>query len=83
MYNCNWGFMSGFGHGAGMGGFGLIFNVLILVLVGYLAYKLIKHLTATGGKKDRRDSLEILKERYASGDITDEEYQRMRDVLDL
>lgn len=81
MFNCNWGFMSGFGHGFGMGGFGFLFNILIIGLIGYLVFKIIQRLGRPDGKRDRSDSLEILKRKYANGDITTEEFRRMREIL--
>jgi len=81
MFNCNWGFMGGFGPGLGMGGFGFLFNILIVGFLGYLAYRLIQRFTRPDGRQDRMDSLEILKRKYANGDITAEEFRRMREIL--
>lgn len=80
---CNWGFMTGFGGGGGGFGFGFLLNLLVLGLLGFLAYRLIQRFSdRSGGDRDRRDSLEILKRKYASGDISEEEYRRIRNILD-
>ncbi|WP_338669711.1 SHOCT domain-containing protein [Pseudodesulfovibrio methanolicus] len=82
MFNCNWGFMHGFGSGWGMGGFGSIFNLLFIGVLIYLAYKFIQRPPrCSDGRQDRRDSLEILKRRYANGEISAEEFSKMRTVL--
>ncbi|BCS87488.1 SHOCT domain-containing protein [Pseudodesulfovibrio sediminis] len=81
MFNCNWGFMTGFGPGGGMGGFGFLFNLFIFGLLIFLAYKLIQRLSRPDGTRDREDSLEILKRKYANGEITTEEFSRMREIL--
>ncbi|QGY41445.1 hypothetical protein GM415_15410 [Pseudodesulfovibrio cashew] len=81
MFNCNWGFMNSFGHGFGMGGFGFIFNLLFIGLLAYLVYKIIKRVSRSDGRQDRNDSLEILKRKYANGEINSEEFNRMREIL--
>ena len=82
MFNCNWGFMGGHGAGWFMGGFGSLFGLLLLVLLGVLAYRLIRAgVSGTGANRDRKDSLEILKRRYANGDIDAEEYRKIRELL--
>lgn len=69
-------------------GFGWIFMVLfwILLIVGTVA--LVKWIfSATPGQgaplaPARRDALEILRERYARGEIDREEYEERKRVLD-
>jgi len=69
----------------GMMGYGWSFMFLIplafLALIALGAYYLA---TGTGWRASRRDrrALEILKERYARGEITREEYLRMREELE-
>jgi putative membrane protein len=70
---------------------GLIFLVLFLVLLGALivgAIWLVSRGSGSGGfnlgQQDPRakaDPLEILRQRYARGEITREEYQAMREDL--
>jgi len=74
--------------GYGMtGGFGWIFMVLwwVLIVVGIVA--LVKWVSSRSGPSGRSSdggrSLDILKERYARGEIDDQEFQkRKRDLAD-
>lgn len=69
-----------FGHAFGWGGWWMEIGLLILVaaLVVYVAIGLINRKKCNF---DRRDSLEILKRRLASGEITLEEYEKIKSVL--
>jgi putative membrane protein len=60
----------------------LIWALIILALV-YLAIKLFRALTSeqTEQNRDRFDSLEILKMRYARGEIGQEDYLTMKETL--
>ena len=53
--------------------------LLLLVLAGGLIYGLVKSRRQNHG--DRRDSLEILKRRLASGEISLEEFENLKKVL--
>ncbi len=79
MWNCgNW--MAGFT--AGMGPFGGIFGLFLLLLIGYLIFMLIQTFRQKSRiNTDKGDSLAILKARHAEGAISQEEYQRIREVL--
>ena len=68
--------------GWGMG-FGWIFMILfwILVVLGIVALAKWLFSTAGAGESGKRP-LEILKERYARGDITREQYEQMRRDLE-
>jgi putative membrane protein len=83
------GFGTGFGHygnwfcGPGAffpGPFGLIITVLFW---GLLAYLLVKLFRAIFSKDTNSNSsnLENLRRRYATGDISEEEYHRMKTEL--
>lgn len=79
--------MMGWGNqGYGMGWFGGIFMVLFwgLIIVGIVL--VIRHFTAgQGGRSSTsalRDPLEILKERYASGEIDTEEFEERKEMLE-
>ncbi len=81
--------MGGFGgYGYGMGGeFGWVFMVLwwILIVVGIVA--LVKWAMSSSATRGRGEagsrSLDILKERYARGEIDDQEFQkRKRDLAE-
>ncbi len=72
----NWG-----NYGWGMG-FGWIFMVLfwVLVIVGvvYIVQTISRRAGQPGGEET---PLDILKKRYAKGEITKEEFERMKDDL--
>ncbi|MCZ7357925.1 MAG: SHOCT domain-containing protein [Candidatus Methanoperedens sp.] len=75
------GMMDGYGYGMMGGGYwilGLIFS--ILVLIGLVL--LIKYLWEHGGAKTEQESaLEILKKRYARGEINKEEFEEKKKDL--
>ncbi len=79
MWNCgNW--LVGFP--AGMGHFGGIFGLFLLLIIGYLIFMLRQTFRQKSRiNTDKDDSLAILKTRLAEGTISHEEYQRIRDVL--
>jgi putative membrane protein len=65
----------GFGMG-GMMGIGMGIGVLFWVAVAALLYYAI-----TGREEKEKSALEILKERYARGEISREEYLRMKEEI--
>lgn len=73
------GMMDGYGMGYGMWIFGLIF--WILILIGLVL--LIKYLWEGGGaKRGEESALEILKKKYARGEISKEEFEeKKKDLL--
>jgi len=73
---------SGFGSGLGYGymGLGLIFWILIIVGVILLIKWLVDQGKTTGGG-GQQSSMEILKSRYARGEITAEEFEEMKKRL--
>ncbi|MDH4179550.1 MAG: SHOCT domain-containing protein [Armatimonadota bacterium] len=75
----HWGPGMGWGVMICGGAIGLLFLIALVVLVIWLITR-----TSTGKPSTERPSqtpLEILKERYARGEITEEEYLEMRDRL--
>lgn len=61
--------------GMGMGSIMFLIGILRLVIIGLLVYELVKWLTEN--KHDSNDkAMKILKERFARGEITSEEYER-------
>jgi len=73
------GMMDGYGYGMGSGVwiFGLIF--WILILIGLVL--LIKYLWEGGAKKEE-SALELLKKRYARGEMGKEEFEeKKKDLL--
>ncbi len=70
-----YGMMDGYGIGYGIGIIGLIFS--ILVIIGLVL--LIKYLWESGGaKREQESALEILKKRYARGEISKEEFEEKK-----
>jgi putative membrane protein len=69
----------GSGMGYGMGFLGLIF--WILVIIGLVL--LIKYLWEGGqGRREQESALEILKKKYARGEISKEEFEeKKKDML--
>ncbi|HBS45339.1 MAG TPA: hypothetical protein DEA91_14315 [Paenibacillus sp.] len=67
------------GYGSGFGIFGLVVNFLLIVGVIYLVIKWVRgdgnsrFIDNTPGR--------ILDERFARGEITEEEYYRMKSIL--
>lgn len=64
----------------GYGGYGGVFMWLIwIIIAGAVIYFVFERSRRTGGSKesDRESPAEILKKRYAKGEITREEFDRM------
>ena len=67
-----YGMNNGYDMGYGIGIFGLIF--LILVIIGLVL--LIRYLwESKGAKREQESAFDILKKRYARGDISKEEFE--------
>ncbi|MGE5632392.1 MAG: SHOCT domain-containing protein [Caulobacteraceae bacterium] len=70
----------GYGYGM-MGGFTLI----SLILIGLLIFAVVRSASNTGKNNIRyrasSNALDILNQRYANGEISDEEYARMKKTL--
>ncbi len=68
----------------GMGGFMGLGWIVILLAVGAVVWLLARGSLAGGGQTDRRSALDVLKERYARGEIGREEFEqkkaRSRDI---
>ncbi|WP_278287337.1 SHOCT domain-containing protein [Caloranaerobacter ferrireducens] len=67
--------MMGFGMGCG--------GILGIFLLGIAVYFIFRYANERKyyGNYDKSDALEILKERYAKGEITEEEYERKKKML--
>jgi putative membrane protein len=87
MWGCN--YLPFLGISGWAGGFfpgGILYLLvwgLILLLFVYAAVRVFKSVTAdkSGSHRDRIDSLSILKIRYAKGEISSEEFNKMKQVL--
>jgi len=56
--------------------------ILFLVLIGFVVYYMTKNSgQAESRNKNQRDSVEVLKLRYVSGEIDEETYKRTLKVL--
>ena len=75
----NWG---GFG-GMGFGGFGWIFMILFWVLIIAGVVYLVKLIVSGNSKGERKETAEdIVKRRYAGGEIDKKEYEeKLRDLI--
>ncbi len=86
MWNCgNWGAGLPFGIGnifMGFGPFSGLLGLLLFIFLIYLTVKLVQSVfSKSKSLPDRQDSLTILKNRFARGEITQEEYNRMKEIL--
>lgn len=73
--------MMGFGYGMGalFSILGLLVNILIVIGIVYLVVRLVRGNEAPGAGE--RTPEKILAERYARGEISDEEYRHRIEVL--
>ena len=74
-------YWSNYGWGWGMG-FGWFFMVIFWVLVILGIVYLIKVITGIGKKEEKEETaIDILNKRYAKGEISKEEFDRMKEDL--
>jgi len=72
--------MQGFGHGWGMG-FGWIIGIFILLIILWLAFRTFRSGETNQTSSGQGTPLDILKERYAKGEIDKDEFeQRKKDL---
>lgn len=65
------------GHMFYGGGFMWLFWVVLIVVI----VMLLKQFTGTAEKPKEQDAIELLKQRYAKGEIDDAEYQKRKENL--
>jgi putative membrane protein len=75
--------MDGYGHMMGPWGGGIFMWLLLLVLVVVLVYFLVRALGSGGSRPTppNETALDILKKRYARGEITKEQFDEMKKNL--
>jgi putative membrane protein len=80
-YRDSWGPMMGYGFG---GVFMMLMWILFILIVGMVVYALVRGKRITPlGIPPEETALEILKKRYAKGEIKKEEFEQMkRDLQD-
>ena len=74
--------MMGYGYGSNMMGgvFGMIIPIIIIAIIVFAVYKLMQNKNIKDiGTKD--SSLDILNERFARGEISEEEYNSKKNEL--
>ncbi len=65
-----------------MGFWMTIFWLIVIIVVAYLIYRLIKSdKTLTPSRTEERNAEDILAERYAKGELTRDEYLKMREDI--
>jgi putative membrane protein len=73
--------MGGWDHMMGFGGYGGIFMwLIIIIVVAVILYLVLNRNLSPGSPRagTRESPLEVLKRRYAEGEITKEEFDRMK-----
>jgi putative membrane protein len=74
--------MGGWNHMMGYGG-GILMWFLFLILVAVVVYLVIQSTRArTGDGAPKETAMEILKKRFARGEITKEEYEERKRILE-
>lgn len=75
-----WEWMMHPGMMMGFGIFGMLFQLALLVLVVVVVWKLVEKAWGTSGGED--SAVRILRERYARGEIDQEEFERRKQDLE-
>ena len=70
--------MNGFNHGWGMG-FGWIFGIVILILIIWFLFRFFN---MNKDHSKNNSALDILKERYAKGEISQAEFEEKKNNLE-
>ena len=76
MWGCNWGAPFPYSF------VGILVNILMVVTIVYIVVLTVRSLLSRNkGNKDTVDSLDIVKQKYARGEISEKEYLRIKDIL--
>lgn len=76
MWNCNWGPFSQYGI------IGMLINIMMMVTIIYIVILTVRSFLSRGKPNgDTNDSIEIIKHKFVRGEITEEEFQRMKEIL--
>jgi putative membrane protein len=70
-----WGNRMAFGHGVGY------MWIIVLIIIGVVAYWIIQN-EKSKTEGDKETPLDILKKRFARGEITEEQYEEMKKKLE-
>lgn len=73
------GHMFGWGYGMNGGWFGMFIPIILIGIIVYAIYKITSNNTTSRENGNR--SLEILNERYAKGEISEEEYIQKKKIM--
>jgi len=77
--NCGYGMM-----GWGFGGFMFFFILLIIIAIGIIIFLLLRNNKGINiGYGSNEASLEILKKRYVKGEITKEDFEKMKKDIEI
>lgn len=74
----SYGFCPLYGAMMSWGWGGMLIGILVIVLLVYLVVRFL----GESPRKDKNGALEILRKRYARGEISEKEYQRMKSELE-
>lgn len=64
-----------------MGVLGILLQFIILIVVIYFIFHLIRITTQQQHSNQSSNALTILKERYAKGEVSDDEFKKIKDKL--
>jgi putative membrane protein len=77
-YGMGPGMMGGYGYGYG----GMFMGILFLILAGVAIYYIVQSVRSKSGVGHANEShIDILKKRYAKGEVTKEDFDRMKNDL--
>jgi len=77
----------GYGRGYGMmdgwlgGGIFMLFIVVIIIVGSFFLVRVLMNQSKTAARTTENTALEILKQRYARGEISHEEFEKMKAKL--